>query len=110
MSQLATTARNGVSATLASISARDLGDVDLEAELRPTHIAGTLDPSGRKREIAVAVNGTIEAVGRTFYLDGEPDETFAVVVPEWVLREGRNDVRVFEVRGRRGKLRLRPLN
>ncbi len=58
----------------------------------------------------VAVNGRIEAVGRSFFLEGSPRETFAVVVPEWVLRQGRNDVRVFEVRGRPGALRLLALD
>jgi len=60
---------------------------------------------GATRAIAVAVNGRIEAVGRTFYLRGDPVEHFAAMVPEASLREGRNDVQVFEV-GRGASLRL----
>lgn len=60
---------------------------------------------GATRAIAVAVNGRIEAVGRTFYLRGDPVEHFAAIVPEGSLREGGNDVRVYEV-GRGLRLRL----
>jgi hypothetical protein len=105
LSDLAATAADGTKARVANASA--LANVDLASELRPVHIAGTL--AGRrahKRDIAVAVNGRIEAVGRSFFIDGSPRETFSVVVPEWVLRQGRNDVRVFEVRGSAGALRL----
>jgi hypothetical protein len=96
-------------ATLSDLSAHELRAVDLDSGLLPNHIAGTLSPSGRKRDIAVAVNGTVRAVGRTFYLDGRSHETFAVLVPEWVLEQGRNEVDVYEVLRRRGSLRLRSL-
>ena len=58
----------------------------------PTQIAGDLTGgrAGAKRDLAVAVNGRIEAVGRSFYLDGDPTEHFALMVPESALREGRN--------------------
>jgi hypothetical protein len=60
---------------------------------------------GATRAIAVAVNGRVEAVGRTFYLDGDGVEHFAAIVPPSSLREGANDVRVFEVaRGMRLRL------
>jgi len=105
LSELATAASSGVSARLANASA--LADVDLASELRPVHITGTISSGRRrKRDLAVAVNGRVEAVGRSFFLEGSPRETFAVVVPEWVLRQGRNDVRVFEVRGGPGSPRL----
>ena len=105
LSELATAAADGESAQIANASS--LANVDLTSELRPVHIAGTLSGGRRrKRDVAVAVNGRIEAVGRTFFLRGSPRESFSVVVPEWVLRQGRNDVRVFEVRGGPGALRL----
>jgi hypothetical protein len=65
----------------------------------PTQIAGDLrgGAPGSHRELAVAVNGRIEAVGRSFYLSGDPIEHFAFNVPESALREGRNTVEVFEV-------------
>jgi hypothetical protein len=64
----------------------------------PTQIAGDLRGGrGGKRDLAVAVNGRIEAVGRSFYLKGDATEHFAFMVPEGSLREGRNLVEVFEV-------------
>jgi hypothetical protein len=65
----------------------------------PTQIAGDLSGGAPDagRELAVAVNGRIEAVGRSFYLSGDPTEHFAFNVPESALREGRNMVEVFEV-------------
>jgi hypothetical protein len=109
VSELAVAASRGVSARLAEGAA--LANVDLSSQVRPVHIAGTI-ASGRpeKRDIAIAVNGTIEAVSRSFFLEQFDSETFAVVVPEWVLRQGRNDVRIFEVRGRPGALSLVPLD
>jgi Sulfatase len=75
----------------------------------PTEIAGHLRGGrpGDERDIAVAVNGRIEAVGRSFHLTGDPTEHFAVMVPEASLHDGRNTVEVFEVIA--GE-RLRPLH
>ena len=75
--------------------------------LVPAQIAGDL-AGGRRRErrdVAVAVNGRIEAVGRTFHLRGDPREHYSVMVPEATLHDGRNAVEVFEV-VRGGTLRL----
>jgi hypothetical protein len=65
----------------------------------PTEIAGDIrgGASGEERDLAVAVNGRIEAVGRSFHLAGDATEHFAVMVPETALREGRNTIEVFEV-------------
>jgi Sulfatase len=65
----------------------------------PAQIAGDLSGGspGEKRDVAVALNGRIEAVGRSFYLRGDPTEHFALMVPESALREGRNSVELFEV-------------
>jgi hypothetical protein len=65
----------------------------------PVQVTGSFHGGrrGATRAIAVAVNGRIEAVGRTFYIKGDPVEHFAAMVPESSLREGDNDVRVFEV-------------
>ena len=51
----------------------------------------------RERDLAIAVNGRIEAVGRSFHLKGETAESYAVMVPEDAMREGRNRVEVLEV-------------
>jgi hypothetical protein len=65
----------------------------------PTQIAGHLEggASNGARDLAVAVNGRIAAVGRSFRLAGDPTEHFAFMVPEEALREGRNAVEVYEV-------------
>ena len=73
----------------------------------PAQIAGHIEAgSAGPRDLAVAVNGRIEAVGRSFRLAGDPTEHFAFMVPEDSLSEGRNDIEVFEVVGEE---RLRPL-
>ena len=79
--------------------------------LLPTQIGGRITGARRgvKRNVAVSVNGRIESVGRTFYLKGGQGESFAMSVPESSLREGGNDVRVFQVSGRGSSLRLTPL-
>ena len=72
----------------------------------PTQIAGHLEGGpGDARDLAVAVNGQIAAVGRSFRLAGRGSESFAFMVPEDSLRDGNNTVEVFEVVGGR-RLRL----
>jgi hypothetical protein len=70
----------------------------------PAQVAGSLKGGrrGAKRDLAVAVNGRIEAVARSFYLRGDRREHFSAMVPENTLREGRNTVEVYDVR--RGRL------
>jgi hypothetical protein len=69
--------------------------------LVPAQVAGRVHVSDGKpeRDIAIAVNGRIEAVGRTFHLLGETLESYAVMVPEASLKEGRNRIEVLEVTG-----------
>jgi hypothetical protein len=64
-----------------------------------TQVAGRVIGSGptSRRDLAVAVNGRIEAVGTTFHLVGEAVESYSVMVPEASMRDGRNLVEVFEV-------------
>ena len=64
----------------------------------PTHVTGTVRGGGdAKRNIAVAVNGTIVAVGNTFTLAaGTEGEIVSVMVPETAFRAGENTVEVFE--------------
>ena len=75
--------------------------------LMPAQVAGTIAGGRRgvKRNLALSVNGRIEVTGRTWRLRGSGAERFALNVPEAVLREGRNDVRLLEI-GSRGELRL----
>jgi Sulfatase len=87
--------------------AGELGHVRRAAGIVPTQIAGDLSGGapGETRDLAVAVNGTIEAVGRSFYLAGDATEHYALMVPEESLHDGRNLVEVYEV-ARDGSLRL----
>lgn len=88
--------------------ARDLRAVSSRSVILPTQIAGPVRGGrrGGRRDIAVAVNGRIEAVGRTFYLRRSRQESFAVNVPEASLHLGRNTVEVYEVSAGGRALRL----
>ena len=79
--------------------ARSSANVRRSSGVIPTQIAGRIHGSGpgRERDIAVAVNGRIAAVGRSFHLRGQAVESFSVMVPEDTLREGRNRIEVLEV-------------
>jgi hypothetical protein len=89
------------------VAGHRLHTVRRRSGLMPTQVAGTLRGGrrGARRDLALAVNGRIEVTGRSWRLRGAPGERFALNVPEAVLREGRNDVRLFAV-GPGGTLRL----
>ena len=63
--------------------------------------------SGAKRDVALAVNGRVAAVGRTFRLHGSIEERFSLLVPDTQLRLGPNDAALFEVQDDR-LLSLKP--
>jgi hypothetical protein len=90
-------AASGTRATLSL--ARSFARVSRSGGLVPCQVAGRIRGSAPNttRDIAVAVNGRIEAVGRSFHLRGESVESYSVMVPEESLREGRNRVEVLEV-------------
>jgi hypothetical protein len=92
-----------VRATIAA--AARLANVRRGGGIVPAQIAGDVTGPGRRRALAVAVQGRIEAVGWTFRLRGDPGEHYSVMVPEGALREGRNLVEVLEVLPG-GRLRL----
>jgi Sulfatase len=81
-------------------NARLLADVERSRQILPTRVTGRLrgSPPGAQRDLAVAVNGRIAAVGRSFHLDGRATEFFSLIVPESALRRGRNAVHLLEVR------------
>ncbi|HEX6584211.1 MAG TPA: sulfatase-like hydrolase/transferase [Thermoleophilaceae bacterium] len=74
-------------------------DVSHSAKFFPTRVTGPLTgvPFGEHRDVAVAVNGRIRAVGRSFDLWRKGREYFSLMVPETALHAGRNRVDVFEV-------------
>ena len=84
-------------------------EFDASSRHAPVWFTGRLvgaDPEAR-RELALAVNGRVAAVGRTVRLRGSPEERFSLLVPEAELRPGPNDAALFEVQDGR-LLRLEP--
>lgn len=91
-------ASTGVRGELANDALLD--DVQPSNDIWPTRVTGRLEdsPAGTMRDLAVAVNGRIRAVGRSFHLRGRRTEFFSLLVPETALRRGSNVVEVLEVR------------
>jgi hypothetical protein len=79
------------------VYADDYGRVNPESGFVPTHVVGRVNGRDRApREIAVAINGRIAAVGNTFELaTGDEGELVSVMVPESAFRRGRNQVQVL---------------
>jgi len=96
---LHTTVAHGVRARF--VEAGEYRNVDPRSTTVPVWVTGWVEgsPRGATRDVAVAVNGTIVGVGRTFHLVRDQGENFSIVVPWWVFRRGRNDVALYEVRG-----------
>ena len=71
-----------------------------DARYFPTRVTGPLRglPGEDHRDLALAVNGRIRAVGRSFDLWKKRREYFSFMVPETVLRTGANRIELFEVR------------
>jgi hypothetical protein len=98
-------------ATAVIHQAADLAQVDPSSNFVPGEITGEI-PDGRAgggRPIAMVVNGTIAATGRTFSLAGSQVENFEAIVPERTFQRGANRARVFEIVMRSGGPALRPL-
>jgi hypothetical protein len=75
-----------------------LDAVDTSSDLLPTWIQGRLTgAAGEDEDLAVAVNGRIAAVTRSYEENGATK--FAAMVPEGALHGGRNDVSVLVVHG-----------
>jgi hypothetical protein len=77
--------------------ADDYGRVNPDSGFVPTHIVARVNgPDRPPRDIAVAINGRIAAVGNTFELaTGNEGELVSVMVPESAFRRGRNQVQVL---------------
>ena len=75
-------------------------DVSVDAGFLPAHVAGRLglEPG---TDIAVALNGTVVAVGETFKPIGNFKVDWSVILPPEAFRDGRNRLDVFEVSGGR---------
>ena len=83
-----------------------LADTRLSGKYLPVWISGyvTHGEIDRSVELAVAVNGRIQALTRAFRTTGI--QRFRAMVPESALREGRNRVDVFAIEFHGGKRRL----
>ena len=79
-------------------------------EVHPSHVAGRIRGGvpGEQRDLAVAVNGRVEAVARSFHLVRQDREFFSAILPKRALRKGMNRLAVFEVTGPRELARLAP--
>jgi hypothetical protein len=87
----------------------DLRDVDLKSGFIPLEVGGRITGGGapKKRDLAVAVNGRIAAVGESFPGPLNKDvENYAMFAPESAFRNGRNRVEVYEVTGSGALARL----
>jgi hypothetical protein len=89
----------------------DLTNVRFASGFVPALITGVMSRHRRRvhRGIAIAVNGRVVAVARTFYLGGSRRESFAALVPEWAFHAGRNQVTVLAARRRGRRLLVRSL-
>lgn len=85
--------------------------VNPRARRVPTQVAGYVfgGRRGDKRNLVVAVNGHVEAVGRSFHIKGDRRELFSMIVPPSTLRKGRNYITVYAVGGSSKAPRLRPI-
>ena len=78
-------------------------ELDPNAPYLPARISGRVrfrQPRAGFMELAVAINGTVEAVTRTVRHEGDRAR-FSAMVPERALRAGRNRIEVFEIAGGR---------
>ena len=74
-------------------------DVDLRGRRLPANVIGRFYGRGAavERDLALAVNGRIAAVGRSFKPLGRLKLGFSLLVPESAFRQGYNDLRLYEV-------------
>jgi len=70
---------------------------DPDSPVVPVRIAGRIEGVPAGEDVAIAVNGRIVAVTRSFDLGG--DVLVSAVVPESAFRPGQNRVRVYLVEG-----------
>jgi hypothetical protein len=86
--------------TAATTRASLFAHVSRRERLFPTRVTGSLDvlPDGEHRDLALALNGRIQAVGQSFDLGRKGREYYSFLVPETALRSGTNRLELFEVR------------
>jgi hypothetical protein len=85
------------------------GRVNSRSSTVPAWVTGSLDGVPPGRDLAVAVNGRIAALTKSFHLATDEQTLFAAMVPEWSFHAGANRVELFELRGEGAKPTLRRL-
>ena len=75
--------------------AAELSAVDLESDYVPVRLTGRINGGGGPRDLVLAVNGRIEAVARSYLVEGE--EHMSLLFPESALRAGVNQAALFAV-------------
>jgi hypothetical protein len=73
--------------------------VDLGSPTIPVHVTGYLKGVPAGRDLAIAVNGRIAAVPRSYHLAINDKPIFAAMVPESYLHQGANKIDVYEITG-----------
>ncbi len=87
------------------VDAASFERVDLDSRYLPARVVGRLLGGRGSRELALALNGRIRALGRS-----RENGRFMMMVPESAFRQGLNRVEIFEVDVRSGKPRLTALS
>jgi hypothetical protein len=83
--------------------------VDPRSQTVPAWVTGSLDGVPAGVDLAVAVNGRIAALTKSFHLATDEQTLFAAIVPESSFRTGRNRVELFELRDAGAEVTLRSL-
>jgi hypothetical protein len=81
------------------VSGRELlNSVDLSLDLIPTYVTGTISGAHGQQNLAIAVNGMVKAVTRSYTDTGQMK--FGAMIPEEAIHAGANEVSVYAVSGR----------
>jgi hypothetical protein len=83
--------------------------VNLRSSTVPAWVTGTLEGVPTGTHLAVAVNGRIAALTKSFHLATGDQTLFAAMAPESSFHNGRNGVELFEVRDAGAEVTLRSL-
>ena len=91
------------------VNGEEYGRVNLRSSTVPAWVTGSLDAVPPGRDLAIAVNGRVAALTKSFHLATDEKTLFAAMVPESSFHTGGNRVELFELRDADAKLTLRSL-
>jgi hypothetical protein len=91
------------------IGAGSYARVNLRSSSVPAWVTGSLAGVPAGRDLAIAVNGRIAALTKSFHLATGDQPLFAAMVPESSFHTGRNRVELFELREAGARVTLRSL-